>query len=274
MNIEILEKDDEHVKFIIEGVTNSFVNSLRRVLLSEIPTMAIVEVWIVENNTVLYDKILSHRLGLIPLKTDLESYNFPDECECGGSGCPQCRVSFTLSQEALNEDVMVYSGHLEPADPKIVPVSDKIPIVKLIKGQKVVLEAYGSLGIGKNHAKWQASTTSSFKNYPIIEIDDNKCTNCEQCMEICPQNVFIKKNKKVAVERILDCTLCKECVKICEDSAINLSWFEDKFIFNVETSGAMPAEELVKQALIVLRKKAEDFLTELNKKLTNGNDDD
>ena len=273
VNIEILEKDDEHIKFVIENVTNSFVNSLRRVLISEIPTMAIVEVWIVENNTVLYDKILSHRLGLIPLKTDLDTYKFPEECECVGTGCPQCRVSFTLSQEAINEDLMVYSGHLEPADPKVVPVSDKIPIVKLIKGQKVVLEAYGSLGIGKKHAKWQSSTTSSFKNYPNVEIDYDKCTNCEDCITACPRNVFVKKAKKVVVEQVLDCTLCKECIKICEDAAVNLSWADDKFIFNVETSGAMPPEELIKQALQVLNKKAEGFLAALKDKLSNGSDD-
>ncbi|NHI91706.1 MAG: DNA-directed RNA polymerase subunit D [Candidatus Lokiarchaeota archaeon] len=273
VNIKILEKDEEHIKLIIEDVSNSFVNSLRRVLISEIPTIAIEEVWIVENNTVLYDKILAHRLGLIPLKTDLESFNLPAECGCGGAGCPQCRVSFTLTKEAVNEDVMVYSGDLESADPKVVPVSDKIPIVKLMKGQKVVLEAYGILGIGKDHAKWQASNTSSYKYYPNVEIDYDKCTNCEDCIEICPRKVFGKKDKKVIVERNIECSLCRECIKACEDDAINLNWFENKFIFNVETSGSMPAEELIFQALKVLNKKAEGFLNELKNVLTNGSED-
>ncbi|MHA1785796.1 MAG: DNA-directed RNA polymerase subunit D [Candidatus Helarchaeota archaeon] len=265
VNIEILEKSNDHIKFVVGDVSSSLVNSLRRVLISEIPVMAIEEVWILENNTVLYDKMLAHRLGLIPLKTDLESFKLPSECECQGAGCPQCRVTFTLSKEAVNEDEIVYSGDLVSSDPKTVPVVDNIPIVKLIKGQKVELEAYSVLGIGKEHTKWQASTTSSYKNYPKIEIIENACTNCENCIDACPQKLFVLKDKKVVLENILNCTLCKECIKACEDDAINLNWYEDKFIFNVESSGALPPEVLVFQALKIFNLKVQNFLEEIKK---------
>ena len=125
LKIEILEKNNDIIKFIVDDVAPSFVNALRRILISEIPVMAIEEVWITENSSIVYDKVMSHRLGLIPLKTDLESFNLPSECECEGIGCPQCRVSFSLSKEALTEDIYVYSGDLEPDDPKVVPVVDR-----------------------------------------------------------------------------------------------------------------------------------------------------
>ncbi len=263
MKIEILEKDNEQIKFIVEDVSASFVNALRRILISEVPVMAIEEVWITENSSIVYDKIMSHRLGLIPLKTDLESFNLPSECECEGIGCPQCRVSFSLSKEAVTEDVVVYSGDLEPDDPKVVPVVDNIPIIKLNKGQKVEFEAYAILGIGKNHAKWQSSTTTSYKMIPIININEKKCTNCEECIKNCPQNIFLKKDKKITTQNINNCSLCKECLKACEDEAIDLSWNQRKFIFIVESTGAMPPEELVIEALKILNKKVTNFLEEI-----------
>ena len=65
-------------------------------MLTEIPVMAIDEVIILKNDSPLYDEIIAHRLGLIPLKTDLESYKLPEECECEGYGCSLCQVSLTF----------------------------------------------------------------------------------------------------------------------------------------------------------------------------------
>ena len=48
---------------------DSLANALRRSIL-EIPTLAIDEVEIFKNDSALYDEILSHRLGLIPIKTE------------------------------------------------------------------------------------------------------------------------------------------------------------------------------------------------------------
>ena len=74
MKITILEQRDNYVKMIVEGIDPSIANSLRRVMIAEVPCLAIEDVWIVENDGPLYDEIIGHRLGLIPLKTDLDTY--------------------------------------------------------------------------------------------------------------------------------------------------------------------------------------------------------
>ena len=68
------------------------------------PAMAIEDVIIIDNTSVLYDEIVAHRLGLIPLKTDLDAYVLPEECDCKSElGCSKCRASFTLEAEAVDE---------------------------------------------------------------------------------------------------------------------------------------------------------------------------
>jgi len=56
--------------FEMSGVDVSFANALRRIMISEVPTMAIEIVYIDQNTSITHDEVLSHRLGLIPLKVD------------------------------------------------------------------------------------------------------------------------------------------------------------------------------------------------------------
>ena len=123
--------------------------------------MAIDVVVILENSSVLYDEILAHRLGMIPIRTDLSRYNLPEECDCGNPlGCHKCRVLFVLDAKGRDKVSTVASGDLVSEDREVRPVSESIPLVKLAVGQSVKLEAYARLGRGKEHAKWQPCTVA------------------------------------------------------------------------------------------------------------------
>src|SRR5947208_15399962 len=123
-------------------------------MISAIPVMAIDDVMTLENNSVMYDEILAHRLGLVPVTTD-GSYNLSEECTCKSElGCEKCRASFSLEVEASDPVEVVYTSNLKPENPEVKPVSDKVPIVKLAQGQRIKLEAYARLGRGRDHAKW------------------------------------------------------------------------------------------------------------------------
>ena len=77
MNLKILENTEQKYVFLIEGISIEMLNALRRIILKEIPTMAVDEVIILKNDSPLYDEILAHRLGLIPLVTDLSCFQPP-----------------------------------------------------------------------------------------------------------------------------------------------------------------------------------------------------
>jgi len=131
----------------------------------------------------MYDEILAHRLGLIPVTTD-PTYNLPEECTCKSElGCEKCRASLSLEIEASDPVEVVYTSNLKPENPEVKPVSDKIPIVKLAQGQRVKLEAYARLGRGRDHAKWQLpqpAPTAMTRNYELSISWWNQPEHCRQ----------------------------------------------------------------------------------------------
>ena len=65
--ITVRQLNRDHANFILENVDLSFANSLRRIMIADIPTVAIDMVEIRNNTTVFPDEFLAHRLGMVPL---------------------------------------------------------------------------------------------------------------------------------------------------------------------------------------------------------------
>jgi DNA-directed RNA polymerase alpha subunit len=64
MKIQVIEKNDSEMKFVVQEITDSFANELRRILMSEVPTMAIEFVDFKKNNSVVIDELLANRLEI------------------------------------------------------------------------------------------------------------------------------------------------------------------------------------------------------------------
>src|SRR3989338_7102157 len=134
MNIKVLSQKENKVEFTLEGVNPVIANTLRRLVINEVPTLAIEELEIKENSSAIYDEMLAHRLGLVPLTTDLKSYEMKQNCKCEGKGCANCTLKLKLKATG---PCVVYSGDLKSTDPKVKPVFDKMPIAKLLKDQEI-----------------------------------------------------------------------------------------------------------------------------------------
>ena len=268
VEIQILEKTEEFMRFIIKGVNAPFVNALRRIMLTDVPAMAIDEVVILENSSILNDEMLAHRIGLIPIKTDLDSYNLPEECKCNSEfGCNLCRSNLTLEVEAIDQTLTVYSGNIKPENPDIAPVSDKIPLAKLASDQRIKLEAYARLGKGRNHAKWQPVSMCTYMYLPKIKIDNIRCDVCGKCVEICPEEILVKADEGIITQTVNDCTLCMDCADACpkEPSAVEVNSDKKDFIFKIESTGALSVERILIEAISILEKKIKDFTSQLKK---------
>lgn len=191
VKIEVLERTDKDLKVHLQGVSRSYANAIRRFVLSEVPCMAIDEIVVIENSSVMYDELLAHRLGLIPLKTDLAKYILPEKCDCNNPlGCSKCRVLLVLDAEAKDRKLDVASGDLRSEDEFVKPISPDIPIVTLAPGQKIKLEAYARLGRGKEHAKWQPASVSVLKLASEKDTGDDYILQIESVGSLTAAEIF------------------------------------------------------------------------------------
>ncbi len=274
MDIKIIEEKDNFLRFLLKGTNHAYANALRRAMMAEVPAMAIEDVIIIENTSVLYDEVIAHRLGLIPLKTDLDAYVLAEECDCKSElGCSKCRTSFTLEAEAKDEPLMVYSSDLKP-ESDVTPVSGNIPIVKLGPTQRLRLEVYARLGRGIEHAKWQPVSACAYKYLPKVTLNSENLANPEEVIRICPTDVYSSDSEnKINVRDEMACTLCMNCVEkaIPVDGKkafpVKVEGDETSFIFYVESTGALPTTRIVTEATKILDRKASTLDEIINKGL-------
>jgi DNA-directed RNA polymerase subunit D len=253
MKIEVINERELGITFILKNAPIAFANSFRRAMKSLVPTLAVDHVVFYMNTSFLYDEIIAHRIGLIPIKTDLERFNLPEKCVCNGEGCPNCQISFRLNVEGPR---VIYSGDLISEDTEIAPVYGNIPIVELYEGQQLMIEAIARLGTGKEHAKFQPVSACYYRVIPEIVIKD--CTGCGDCVNACPRGVLDLSDGRVKVVDSLNCSMCKECMKVCDNDAIEVL-DTDSYLFVVEGTGSLPVKVVMKKALEILRDKAKEM---------------
>jgi hypothetical protein len=70
--IKITRREKDLLEFEMMNVDPSITNALRRILICEVPTVAIEHVFVIDNTSEMADEVLSHRLGLVPLTVDAE----------------------------------------------------------------------------------------------------------------------------------------------------------------------------------------------------------
>lgn len=258
MEIKKLKSTEDKLIFEISPINAALANTLRRLMLVEVPTLAIQKVNFIKNTSPLYDEIIAHRLGLIPLKTDLKSYNLQGECKCKGKGCALCELKFKLKAEGPG---YVYSSELKSKDPKCVPAYKDMPITYLNKGQKLELESTAVLDKGKKHIKFSPGLIY-YKAYPVFEIDN--IANIKEVIESCPRVLLKEQNKKVIVTDIEKCDLCESCVD-ASNKKIKIIPSKEKFIFYIESWGQLSAKEIMLKSLEIFEEKLDEFEKKLKK---------
>ncbi len=81
--------------FKLIGVDVSFANALQWIMIAEVPTMAIEHEYMWNNTSLIHNKVLLHRLGLVPLNVDPRLF---DEygCDVNEDGSPAATDRNTL----------------------------------------------------------------------------------------------------------------------------------------------------------------------------------
>jgi DNA-directed RNA polymerase subunit D len=256
MKVKTMELKGNKGVLKIEDTDVYFVNSLRRVMLAELPKLAIDDVIIYDNTSALFDEIISHRLGLIPIPTDLPILAFRNECKCGGKGCPSCTVRYTLSKEG---EGVVYSGDLQPEHPSFAITETTIPIVELNKDQRVILEVEAVLGRGRDHAKWQVVLAPRYRMETIITVDKKRMNDVKAFIEELPKDLVELKGDKLEIKDISKLSVLETYIQKNKEDYITMKKDPTILTFSFETDGSMSAKAALQESISILTKKYEEF---------------
>jgi len=247
------ERKKNKISFLVKNSDEVFTNTIRRLILEEVPTLAVEDLEIKDNGSALYDEMLGLRLGLVPIKTDLKSYELKERCKCQGAGCAKCELKMTLK---ASKKGYVYAEEVQSADPECTFVYPKMPITKLLSKQKIDIVMTAVLGQGKNHAKWIPGLPM-YRREPVIKVN-GKVADPEKIVSSCPQGIFVVKGNSVEVvkDKIYDCSDCQQCVDL--DKNISLEDSGD-FIFTLESWGQLSCKEILTQSAEILIEKIEEM---------------
>ena len=286
--IEIKSKTDEELIFDIKGVDPTLVNTLRRIMIAEIPTMAIETVIINQNTSIIPDEVLAHRLGLVPIMADANDFieKLPDD-EFNDKNS----MKFTLNVKCYTDkngkliNETIYSKDLifEPQGEQekkfynpqtkkysIGLVHDDILLNKLTSGMEIELECYCVKGIGRTHAKWSPVCTAFYRLINKINIvKEINGNDAEELKQLCPKGVFIVNKKGNAeVGNVRECTSCRECIRPKKfKDCIELGKIADHYEFHIESVGMYKPESIFFRAIDVLKQKINNCHNLLNEKM-------
>ncbi len=226
--MEVVIKSPE--KLVIKLDANeTLANAIRRSV-SEISTLAVDEVEIFKNDSALYDEILAHRLGLVPLKTEK-------------SMSSKTKIDFKLSKTGPGT---VYSGDLSgSAD----VVYSKIPLTIIGEGNKVELVATAVLGKGINHSKHIPGL--AFYRH-LLEIKSSP-----EIDKIIQSSSGLIKAEKKGSKWLCDLNDAEiESIAKLDKEAIKDS---DCLLFVIESFGMMDAKDIFLKAIDALEDNLDDF---------------
>lgn len=241
--MKILTKTNEKIVFV-EEMTDSLANAIRRSV-SEIPTLAIDEVEIFKNDSVLYDEVLGLRLGLLPLATP-DDMELKEECSCKGKGCSKCMVELKLVAKG--------PGYIHAKDlkGKAEVVYPEMPLVYLREDQELELVATAVLGKGKDHTKYSPAL-AYYRN--AVDIESGNCKDCEKCVKTCPKGLLKIEKGKIELTNKYECDDCELCVEECKRQGSDGIVLKPgkEIIFTIESFGQSKAEEVLANSVKALK---------------------
>lgn len=239
-DVEFIERDDREARFVVRGLTPAFANGIRRAILADVPTLSIDTVRFVENSSVMFDEVLAHRLGMVPLTTPSDEFEEGDV------------VTLALDVEGPGT---AYSGDLVSSDPLVEPADKNVPLIDLKEGQRLELEADAVIGVGRDHAKHQGGVAVGYRHLQHVEVVGDAAEYEEETPEI------IRGVIEVDGELIPTEEFDNDLSKRYEGKDVAIEDVSETFVFHVESDGSMPVEELVLRAVGTLADRTDELET-------------
>lgn len=245
MKIENINKNTSKISFVIRGINTSTANAIRRSVM-EIPVLAIDTVDFYKNDSALYDEMLAHRLGLVPLKAT-SPFIEREKCSCKGKGCIKCKASLKLKEKGPK---MVYASDLKTKGLEVV--YPEIPIVLLAADQELELIAEAKLGKSREHTKFNPGL---FWYNVLPKIKELKTIEKNQKTINLPAKEFeeLKQGKSPLTPDLLN-----EVIE-SDGKYLKVEPSSEDFIFFIESFGQLNPEVIFTEAVKALDLNLAEF---------------
>jgi len=294
-NVNIVEYNKgRELEIDLIGLWPAIANAYRRIMLAEVPTMAIEHCFIYNNTSVIQDEMLAHRLGLIPIRADPTKFKWKPKNLGPENSATEHSIVFSLKakchpsnnsdpdktgrREDLFLDYKIFSGHLkwEPlrgqdtqfrGRNEIRPVHRKVLIAKLSDRQEIDMKLHAIKGIGRDHAKFSPVATASYRLLPEIRlISKITGTNAIKLQKSFADGVIALEGKD-KVAKVVNARIDSGSRNVFRypdlKDKVTYDLIKDHFIFKIESTGCMPALDILLQSCDILEYKCEYFLREL-----------
>ena len=241
----VIKNDPLHAKFVIENSSTSYVNALRRVIISDIPTPGIHRVDFQNNETDFVPEVLAHQIGMIGIRM------------------PESITTAELVLDLHNQGggaLKVHARDLVPRDERVDVLNPDTLLGYMAPGHRIRLTAYVQLGTVRDHAKW-ACCHCTFSYVPSVNVHQSRLLDRTESLtmsEICPNNVFDIEDGCVSAPRSEQCSFCGECTSLkhmVEGVDISVQTQPGVFLFEVESFGAFTVSQILRKATEVLDRR-------------------
>ena len=237
MDIKKVYEDGSQVKYLVKGTDCVFMNTLRRAMMTYVPCLAVDTVQIYENDSVIFDEMLSNRLGLLPIKTDVKTYKKKDT------------VKLVLEKTG---PCIVTSKDIKCTDPKIEVLDKKIPITKLGKGQSLKIEMTAVMGTGDEHAKFEPAIVSYNE---LIEIENDENYDTKAILSQMPKGSVEVKAGKLFLSDPYNISNQNQHLDILRKNGVRFSFSKTDFVLTIDYTGQLTPKEVLQSAIEQLELK-------------------
>jgi len=252
--IKILYEDDNELKFIFEGPL-CLANSLRRIILDEVPVFAI-DIMEIYNTTSYPEELILNRLNMLPIdSSDVDNYNFRYNCPNCIAGCTKCGIVFTVEKKGSG---MIMSGDIKSDKGKITNLN--IPIITLNEDQEMKIVMIATKGTHLNHAKYAACSSCIFRHSLTYTTKEHK-EEIDKIFQQCPQTEIEMKN---GTPEEFNNIACSECIKKARTiSEIKIIDNKNKTFFVLKSAGQLKPKDILLRALKIAIEKFENLSNQL-----------
>jgi len=271
-SIQMRSMSEEVVEFDMIGIDPPLINAFRRILIAEVPTIAISRVTISQNTGALQDENLAHRLGLVPIATE------PDDLKWKGKDqdfTEENSIKFALKKSCDDAQgkLSIYSRDLEWVpmgaqqaafykDNPPRPVVGDILITQLRRGQELECECLCEKDIGKEHAKWSPVCTASYRLMPVLRHSrSSENEDAQELHRVRAKTIFDldegASGRRELIKSPASCSTSRRQDSAVANRGLMLTKAKNHFMFTIESVGQVPAPLLFERALEKLRDKCE-----------------